>query len=39
MFVDKQATISVSYADELESLQDEIAAAVEQVARKDAVSH
>ncbi len=39
MFVDKQATISVSYADELESLQDEIAAAVEQVASKDAVSH
>lgn len=39
MFVDKQATISVSYADELESLQDEIAAAVEQVASKGSVSH
>ena len=39
MFLDKQATVSVSYADELEGLQDEISAAVAEAAAKRAATH
>ena len=38
MFIDKQASIQVSYADELESLQDEIQAAIDQSQAKRAVN-
>ena len=38
MFIDKQASIQVSYADELESLQDEIQAAIEESQAKRAVN-
>ena len=39
MFFDKQASIQVSYADELESLQDEIQAAIDQSQAKRAVNN
>ena len=38
MFIHKQASIQVSYADELESLQDEIQAAIDQSQAKRAVN-
>ena len=38
MFIDKQASIQVSYADELESLQDEIQAAIDESQAKRAVN-
>ena len=39
LFLDKQASIQVSYADELESLQGEIQAAIDERQAKTAVKH